>query len=277
MEKSLGVSAKRELPHFARQTFVHWFNKRPQPDNAAHNVVLFADTLTNYSYPHIAIAAVEVLEAAGCAIQLAGVTESGRPAFSKGLVAQARKAAQQVLDHLAPFAKQGLTIIFLEPSDLSAILDDYASLLPSDERVSLVAVHCLSFEQYLARRADAGELHLTFTGEARQVLLHGHCHQKALIGTGPAKRVLALPPNYTVTEVDTSCCGMAGTFGYEAEHYDISLKMAERRLLPAVRAADAATIIAAAGLSCRQQIQHGAEREALHPAQVLRDALVSVD
>lgn len=275
MERTLGVSAKRKLPHFAKQTFTQWFNKRPQPDNTTHNVVLFADTLTNYSYPHIGIAATEVLEAVGCQIQLAGVTESGRPAFSKGLVDRARKAAQQVLDDLTPFAKLGLPIIFLEPSDLSAILDDYASLLPNDDRVSFVAAHCLSFEQYLAQRADAGDLHLTFTAEKRQVLLHGHCHQKALIGTGPAKRILALPPNYTVTEVDTSCCGMAGSFGYEVEHYDISLKMAERRLLPAVREAEAATIIAAAGLSCRQQIQHGAEREALHPAQVLRDALVA--
>jgi Fe-S oxidoreductase len=104
-------------------------------------------------------------------------------------------------------------------------------------------------------------------------LLHGHCHQKSLVGTGPSIRALTLPPNYTVTEVDSGCCGMAGSFGYEAEHYDISLKMAERRLLPAVRQAAEDTIIVAAGVSCRQQIKHGTGRQALHPAEVLRNAL----
>ncbi len=274
MEKTLGISAKRKLPTFTKQTFASWFQKRAKPANAPHKIVLFADTLTNYSYPHIGQAAVEVLEAAGCQIQLAGVTESGRPAFSKGLVGQARKQAQTVIEHLSPFAQQGLPIIFLEPSDLSTILDDYSSLLPNDQDISLVAQHCLSFEQYIAQRADEGNLNLQFTTEERHILLHGHCHQKALIGTEPAKQMLTLPPNYTLTEIDTSCCGMAGSFGYEAEHVDISLKMAERRLLPTIRESDANTIIVAAGLSCRQQIQHGANREALHPAQLLQQALV---
>ena len=274
MEKTLGISAQRKLPHFTKETFTSWFAKRPSPPNAAHKIILFADTLTNYSYPHIGQAAVDVLEASGCQIQLAGVTESGRPGFSKGLVEMARKQAHKVINQLTPFAQQGLSIIFLEPSDLSAILDDYVSLLPNDERVQLVAQQCLSFEQYIAQRAETKTLNLPFTNEERHILLHGHCHQKALIGTGPAKQILTLPPNYTLTEVDTSCCGMAGSFGYEAEHYDISLKMAERRLLPTIRESDADTIIVAAGLSCRQQIQHGAEREALHPAQVLQQALI---
>ncbi len=276
MERTLGISAKRKLPHFARQSFSDWFKKRPATKNGRYHVILAADTFSTYNYPQVAMAAAEVLEAAGCALILADVTEYGRPAFSKGLVANARKTAQTVLEQLTPFAQQGLPIIFLEPSDLSVILDDYASLLPDDERVPLVAAHCLSLAQYITQRADAGNLNLSFTDEKRHILLHGHCHQKALIGTEPVKQMLTLPPNYTVAEVDSSCCGMAGSFGYEVEHYDISIKMAERRLLPAVRNAEMNTIIVAAGLSCRLQIQHGAEREVLHPAQLLQQALLDV-
>ena len=234
---------------------------------------MFNDTFSTYNYPHIAIAATELLEMAGFEVVLPGVTDCGRPSFSKGLVAKARKIAQQVLDHLAPLAEQGLPIIFLEPSDLSALTDDYDSLLPNDPRVALVAAHCRSFEEFIAELADNGELKLNFMDEKRHLILHGHCHQKALIGTKPAHRALTLPPNYTLEEVDSSCCGMAGSFGYEAEHYDISLKMAERRLLPAMRAAAPETILVAPGVSCRQQIKHGAGRVVLHPAEVLRDAI----
>jgi Fe-S oxidoreductase len=194
--------------------------------------------------------------------------------ISKGLVHKARRAAQQTIDRLFPLAQQGLPIIGLEPSCLLSIRDEYYYLLPGErQRVKLVAEQCLMFEEFIARLADQGELKLNFTTEPQQILLHGHCHQKALIGTGASKRTLSQPPGYRVTEVDSGCCGMAGSFGYEAEHYDISMAMAERRLLPAVRKQDNTTIIAAAGVSCRQQIKHGTGRQALHPAEVLRNAL----
>ncbi|NKQ34005.1 MAG: FAD-binding protein, partial [Chloroflexi bacterium] len=274
MERALGISAQRTLPAFAATSFTRWFKTRSRnTQHAARQIVLFTDTYTTYNHPRIGVAAVELLEAAGCEIVLSGVTDCGRPYLSKGLVAKARQSARKVLERLAPYAQQGIPVIFLEPSDLSAVLDDYASLLPDDERVPLLAASSLSLEQFIAQLADAGELNLTFTDEPRQILLHGHCHQKALIGTGPARRALSLPPHYTVTEVDTSCCGMAGYFGYEAEHYAISMKMAERRLLPAARDAAADTIIAAPGTSCRHQIADGSGRTALHPAEVLRDAL----
>ena len=117
-------------------------------------------------------------------------------------------------------------------------------------------------------------MELELSDEVHHVLLHGHCHQKSLVGTAPSKRTLTLPPGYTVNEVDSGCCGMAGAFGYEAEHYEVSMRMAERRLLPAVREASIDTIVVAAGISCRQQIKHGARRQALHPAQVLREAII---
>jgi Fe-S oxidoreductase len=175
---------------------------------------------------------------------------------------------------LAPFAEQGLPIVGLEPSCLLTLRDEYLSLLPGDRRAQMVAEQALMFEEFVAQQAQNGGLNLNFTEAPRQLLLHGHCHQKALVGTGPSKQALTLPPGYTVTEVDSGCCGMAGSFGYEAEHYDVSLKMGERRLLPAAREAPAGTLLVAAGTSCRHQIAHGAQRRAYHPAEVLRDALV---
>ena len=165
----------------------------------------------------------------------------------------------------------------MEPSSLLTLRDEYLYLLPQSSPAQVVADHAYTFEEFIAKLADEGKLTLTFTDEPRQLLLHGHCHQKALVGTEPSKRMLSLPPNYHVTEVDSGCCGMAGSFGYEVEHYAISRQMAERRLLPAVRAATPDTIIVAAGVSCRQQIGHGQDgRAALHPAEVLRDAITTI-
>ena len=166
-----------------------------------------------------------------------------------------------------------MPIVGLEPSCLLTLRDEYLSLLPGDERAQLVASRSLTLEEFLAQQATAGELQLQFRRDARRLLLHGHCHQKALVGTGPSKSALTLPPNYVVEEVDSGCCGMAGSFGYEAEHYEISLQMGERRLFPAVRQAPEETLLVAPGTSCRHQIAHGTGRRAYHPAELLRDAL----
>ena len=175
---------------------------------------------------------------------------------------------------LAPLAEDGLPMIGLDPSCILTLRDEYLSLLSEDPRARKVAAQALTLEEFLAQQADAGELALEFRDDARRLLLHGHCHQKALVGTGPSRRALTLPPNYEVDEVDSGCCGMAGSFGYEVEHYDISLKMGERRLFPAVRHAPQNTILVAAGTRCRNQIAHGTGRRAYHPAEVLRDALL---
>jgi Fe-S oxidoreductase len=185
----------------------------------------------------------------------------------------ARILALETLDRLAPFAAGGVPIVGLEPSCLLTLRDEYRYLLPADPRVETVAAAAETFEEFVAREAAAGTLGVEFTAEAAQVLLHGHCHQKALVGTAPALQALSLPSGYRVREVDSGCCGMAGSFGYESEHYDISMAMAERRLLPEVRDQDPETIVAAAGTSCRHQIEHGADRLPLHPAQILNAAL----
>ncbi len=280
LERFVGITRQRTLPEFARQPFTHWFRHRQngnptpsQSSDARRKVVLFSDTFNNYNYPQVAIAATEVLEAAGFEVLLSGHKCCGRPMISKGLVNKARRAAKDTVDCLAPFAEQGIPIVGLEPSCLLSVRDEYLYLLPGDPRVKTIAEHCYTFEEFIAKLADEGDLELDFRDEARHVLLHGHCHQKSLVGTNPSKRTLTLPPGFSVSEVDSGCCGMAGAFGYEVEHYDISMAMAERRLLPAVREQSEDTLIAVAGASCRQQIKHGTGRQPLHPAEILRGAL----
>ena len=275
MERFGGITSKRPLPHFARDSFESWFKKRVPPDHALSNpVVLLVDSFVNFNEPQIGVAALEVLEAFGFDVIVPPVAEEGRPFISKGLVDKARKAAQSTLKRLMPYVEMNMTIIGLEPSSLLTFRDEYFYLLPGDSRVNELADQALTFEEFIAKKAQEGKLNGSFTENRAQIVLHGHCHQKALVGTEPSIKCLSLPANYEVFEIDSGCCGMAGSFGYEVEHYDLSMKMGERRLFPAVREAESGAIIVAAGASCRQQILHGTGRSALHPAEVLRDALV---
>ena len=277
LDKAVGISKERALPAFAREPFTAWYEKNHASQEsryALRPVVLFNDTFNTFNDPHVAIAATELLQAAGFDVLLPGHKCCGRPMMSKGLVEEARAAARDTVARLAPFAEQGIPIVGLEPSCLLSLRDEYFSLLPDDPRVSLIADHAFTFEEFIAEQASTGALDLVFHDEPRHLLLHGHCHQKALVGTDPAVQSLTLPANYTVEEVDSGCCGMAGSFGYEAEHVEISLKMGERRLFPAVRETAPETVIVAAGTSCRHQIAQGTGRHALHPAEVLRQALI---
>ena len=283
-----GISRHRRLPRFAKEPFTRWFENRagtlpaaargkrgtPQrPDGKRRPVVLFNDTFNTYNTPEIAIAATEVLEAAGCTVVLPGHYCCGRPMVSKGLVDEARAAARSTVDALAPLVAEGMPVIGLEPSCILTLKDEYLSLLPGDPQAEAVADAAITFEEFISAGLQDGSLALPLdtvsASNGARILLHGHCHQKALVGTEPAKQALAAA-GYSVEEIDSGCCGMAGSFGYEAEHLAVSLAMAERRLLPAVRSCDERTIVAAAGASCRAQIAHGGGRTALHPAQVLQ-------
>ncbi len=287
--RRLGITDKRALPTLASQSLRTWFQKHKKKaakkqgtENGGitaplPQIALFHDPFTNYNTPVVGVAAIEFLEAAGYAVIWPDYEGDARPYISKGLVKEAREMAEQTLAVLAPLAEQGIPIVGIEPSSLLSLRDDYFYLLPDDPRVPMVAEHAYTFEEFVAQLADNDQLSVTFSEEPRHILLHGHCHQKALVGTTPAIRALTLPPNYTLVEVDSGCCGMAGSFGYEAEHYEISMRMGELSLLPAVREAEDSTLIVAAGTSCRQQISHGAKRQALHPAEVLRRAIVIGD
>ncbi len=239
LAQTLGISRERALPAFASQPFTSWFKRRSRgAGGQERKVVLFNDTFNTYKRSRSGDCGYRGFGGGWFfEIVLPGHRCCGRPFISKGLVNEARAAALDTIKRLAPLAGQSLPIVGLEPSCLLSMRDEYLYLLPDDPRAQLVAENAYTFEEFIAKLADEGQLNLKFTEEKREVLLHGHCHQKSLVGTEPSKRILSLPPNYTVTEIDSGCCGMAGSFGYEAEHYEISMQMAERRLLPAIRAA----------------------------------------
>jgi Fe-S oxidoreductase len=271
LEKVAGVDRRRPLPALAAQTFTEWFARRRVPTTAARaEVVLFPDTFTTYNVPEIGRAAVELLEAAGYRVVLAEGKCCGRPLISKGLLDRAREHAAWNVARLLPYAARGVAIVGLEPSCLLTLRDEAVDLLGTDE-ARTVAGQSLLLEEFLLRERGRG-LVLRFAAHGRKALLHGHCHQKALVGTAPTVAALRWA-GFEVSEVDSGCCGMAGSFGFEREHYDISVALGNRRLAPAVKAAEPATEIVAPGMSCRQQIDHLAGRRARHPAEVLRDAL----
>lgn len=270
MEKMLGVSTTRTLPKFASQPFTHWFAQH-KPHQAARPVVLFNDTFNTHNDPHIAIAATEVLETLNFSIRIPGHGCCGRPMMSKGLVDAAKAAARDTVETLAPFARAGIPIVGLEPSCILSLRDEYEYLLPDHPDVAIVAEHAYTFEEFIAQLVENDELGASFSSAAEEILLHGHCHQKALVGTAPSLTTLGLL-GCAVSEIDSACCGMAGSFGYEVEHQEVSEAMAEHHLLPTIRAHPNATIVAA-GTSCRHQIEHFTGRRAYHPAEVLRDAL----
>ncbi len=274
MDRTLGISRERALPPFARESFEQWFKKH-EWKQAGPEVVLFADTFSNFHAPEAVKAAAAFLDGIGMQVQLPQQTVCcGRTLLSKGLVSEAQVEALGTVAALYPYAAQNVPIVGLEPSCVSALTDEFRALLPGDPRVEQVAKNALTFEGFVARLDEAGLLgDVRWTLDERTVLLHGHCHEKALGGTGAAERALALPPGYRVETVDSGCCGMAGAFGYETEHLEISKKMAERRLAPAVRAASPRAIIAAAGFSCRSQIKDTTARAARHPAEILWEAL----
>ena len=271
LEKIAGIDRRRPLPSLAAETFDDWFRRHTPPAAAPRGeVVLFNDTFVTYNVPEIARAAVEVLESAGYRAVLVDRKCCGRPLISKGMLTQAREHAAWNVAQLAPYARRGVAIVGLEPSCLLTLRDETVDLLRTDD-ARAVARQSLLFEEFLVRERGRG-LALRFGANGRKALLHGHCHQKALVGTAPTVAALRWA-GFEVSEVDSGCCGMAGSFGFEREHYDVSVALGNRRLAPAVKAAPAETEIVAPGISCRQQIQHLAGRRAKHPAEVLREAL----
>jgi Fe-S oxidoreductase len=272
MEIFAGIDRRRPLPAFAGETFEDWFRRHPQVGQAASGeVVLFHDTFNNYNTPNVAIAAVRFLEKSGYRVVLVDKKCCGRPMISKGMLSQAKENAAWNVDRLAPYAAKGTAIVGLEPSCLLALRDEYPEFVRTETAKS-VAKNSFLFEEFIMREIGAGRLKLDANGQGRKVLLHGHCHQKALVGTAPTIAMLKAA-GHEVSEVDSGCCGMAGSFGFEKEHYDLSIKIGNRRLAPAVQSAGAEVEVVAPGISCRQQIEHLAGRQAKHPAELLWDSI----
>ena len=271
LEQVVGIDRRRPLPTLASETFADWFARRPARTSAPRgDVVFFNDTFVTYNCPEIGQAAVELLEAGGYRVVVVDKKCCGRPMISKGMLDEARAHADWNVRQLFPYAEQGISVVGLEPSCLLTLRDESVDLLRSHE-AKVVARESLLLEQFLLRERQRG-LTLDFKRHGRKALLHGHCHQKAIVGTAPTVAALTWA-GYEVSEVDSSCCGMAGSFGFEREHYDISVALGSRRLAPAVRAAGPDVEVVAPGMSCRQQIEHLAGRRATHPAEAILAAL----
>ena len=273
MERVAGIDRRRPLPALASETFTDWFKNHKAPASAPRGeVVLFHDTFITYNAPAIGQAAVGLLEAAGYRVVLVDRKCCGRPLISKGMLEEAREHSRWNVAQLAPYATRGVPIVGLEPSCLLTLRDETVDLVRSDD-ARTVAKQTFLLEEFLMRERAKG-LTLPFTGNGRKALLHGHCHQKAMVGTAPTVAALKWA-GFDVSEVDSGCCGMAGSFGFEREHYDISVALGNRRLAPAVKAAPADTVVVAPGISCRQQIEHLAGRRAKHPAEALWESIKS--
>lgn len=275
-ERFAGISARRALPAFRSDVFV------PPAESigpeTGREVVLFADTFNRIYERENLDAALRVLTAGGYRVHLPKPASGSRPLccgrtfLSAGLVDEAKAELDRLVSAFAPFAARGVPIVGLEPSCLLTLRDELASLR-KDNDARAVGAHALTFEEFLVREAEAGRLQLPLGIVADKAVVHGHCHQKSFGAFKPVEQVLRLVPGLEVKTIESSCCGMAGAFGYGADTYDASIEMAELSLLPAVRRADPDTLVVADGTSCRHQIRDGTKREALHVARVLAMSL----
>ena len=268
----IGIDRRRPLPPFANESLVDWFrNRSPEGDGSKGEVVFFHDTFNTFNTPAVSMDAIRILERGGYRVVLPRKDCCGRPLISKGMLNEAKKNASTNVDRLIGYASRGVPIVGLEPSCLLTLRDEYPDLLRSDA-ARQVAGQSFLLEEFLLRERDAGRLSFNLQKHHGKALLHGHCHQKALVGNRETVAMLGWA-GYDVEEVDSGCCGMAGSFGYEKEHYELSLAIGNRRLAPAVRAAGDEVEIVASGISCRQQIHHLTSRNAKHPAELFWDRL----
>ncbi|WP_029895540.1 FAD-binding and (Fe-S)-binding domain-containing protein [Nocardia brasiliensis] len=281
MDRTLGITAARPLPVFQRANLIRGFRKHrraapavPAPLGTVH---WLADSFTTYTEPHIGMAAIELLELAGWRVELASGGCCGRSSMSKGLLDDARKKAAGLIDSLNTHTESGSPIVGCEPSCLFMLRDEHAALVPDVDAVRAVAARVKQVEELLVEAIDAGRLSLSDALAGRRIVFHGHCHQKAEVGTAATMALLRRIPGVQVEEINSGCCGMAGSFGFESEHYDTSMAVGGDRLFPALAAEPDDTIVAATGVSCRQQIFHGAGRTAWHPVELVREALAGPD
>jgi FAD/FMN-containing dehydrogenase/Fe-S oxidoreductase len=283
----IGVHPARELPQYAAKTFAMWFREEKRLEtrdlglgigdservSPQSPVILFHDTWTNFNERDIGMAAVRLLEAAGYSVILAeGRKCCGRPLITGGQADKAKAWVDHNVALLAPYAKGGLPIVGIEPSCILTLRDEYLSLASDQPRAQLLASQALTFEEFIVREAQAGRFVPSWRAQPGKVLLHGHCHHKALVGNEPSVAALKLA-GYTVEVIPSGCCGMAGDFGYEISHYEISRTIGEDRLFPAVRNATPETTIVASGTSCRHQISHFTGRQPVHLVEALAAAL----
>jgi Fe-S oxidoreductase len=262
-----GISQKRQMPRYATQTFRDWFAQRPDRRQEGPEVLLWPDTFNNYFHPHVLQAAVKVLEAAGWQVLIPDRPLCcGRPLYAEGMLKSAKGLLIQLMDHLGDQLRREIPVVGLEPACVATFRDELINLFPADERANYLFQNTFMLDEFLKRQNyQPPKL-------ARRALVHAHCNHHAIMGF-EAETVLLDQLGLDYKHLNSGCCGMAGSFGFEADKYPVSIAIGERVLLPAVRQADPATLIITDGFSCREQIRQGTGRQALHLAQVLELAL----
>jgi len=277
--RMVGFHPERTMPELAGTTLRKWFRstgKRQTPSADRPKVYLFCDEFTNYNDVEVGQKAIQLLDRLGYEVVIPDHAESGRTYLSKGLVRDAQQLATRNVEVFKGLITEETPLIGIEPSAILGFRDEYPDLVPNSLKADAqrIAPNALLIDEFIAREIDRGRIHKSaFTDEKRLIKLHGHCHQKALSSLVPTKKMLSLPENYTVQIIPSGCCGMAGSFGYEAEHYAVSMQVGELVLFPTVRQQPDDVLIAAPGTSCRHQIKDGTGRLAQHPAEILFDAL----
>jgi Fe-S oxidoreductase len=276
-----GFNVKRSMPTLYKTTLMKWWEKHQRESNRLQatgkkKVYLFCDEFTNYNDTEIGIKSILLLEKLGYEVVIPKHEESARAWLSKGLVRDAKKIANRNIELLKDIITSETPLIGIEPSAILTFRDEYVDLADDDQLESAkeLAKNVFIIDEFIASEIERGNITKeNFTKEKRNIKLHGHCQQKALSSVAPSVKLLSLPENYSVETIPSGCCGMAGSFGYEKEHYDISMKIGELVLFPAVRNSKDETIIAAPGTSCRHQIKDGTGKKAKHPVEVLYEAL----
>jgi Fe-S oxidoreductase len=282
-----GFAVERTMPTLYKTTLKSWYKKHGKEqavkiqgtgDQEKRKMVyLFCDEFTNYNDTEIGIKAILLLERLGYEVRIPEHEESGRTWLSKGLIREAKKIANRNIGLLSPLITEDTPLIGIEPSAILTFRDEYVDLADDDYFTAAkeLSANVFLIDEFIAKEIDKGNIQTSqFSREKRTIKLHGHCQQKALSSVAPSVQLLSLPENYTVETIASGCCGMAGSFGYEKEHYQLSMKIGELVLFPAVRKQAGDIIIAAPGTSCRHQIKDGTGRKALHPVEVLHDALL---
>lgn len=273
----IGFAVERQVPKLSKISLRRWYKKTIHlQNNCKGKVYLFADEFTNENESEIGIKAILLLNKLGYEVSIPMHKESGRTFLSKGLVRTAQKIATENVLLLSPLITEETPLLGIEPSAILSFRDEYSELVSDSlqKKADALATNALMFDEFISNEFEKGNIDSElFTSEKKQIKLHGHCQQKAVASTNPTKKMLEIPLNYSVTEIPSGCCGMAGSFGYEKEHYELSQKIGELILFPAVREASPKILISAPGTSCRHHIREGTGKKALHPIEVLYEAL----
>lgn len=275
-KKSVGFAKKRSLPTLYKTTLRKWYAQH-EKKSSDKKLILFCDEFTNFNDTEIGIKSILLLEKLGYEVVLVDHLESGRTWLSKGLLRKAKEIINQNIDILSKLVSSETPLVGIEPSAILSFRDEYPDLATDDqlETAKVLAKQSFMIDEFLIREIEKGNIRKEqFHTASKKILLHGHCQQKAVASVAPTVKLLSLPENYSVETIPSGCCGMAGSFGYEAEHYELSMNIGELVLFPSVRKAAADTVIAAPGTSCRHQIKDGTGKKALHPVEILFEALV---